>query len=176
MPLQRLLAPQPTTRLSPQKTKIAASSLVVVVGLLDFAIPTSLQLSISLFYGVVIALCAWTASRKFLWSMTAVILACLYGAGFVHALARNPPDVMLTLFNRSVRGALLILIACIVRGWMTDMTSLDAQRTLTRRLLKALDFAQFIIRKVDGEILYWSRGVTGHNGYPLHSQIDPRQP
>jgi len=165
MPLQHLLAQRPTHRLSPRSAKIAAISLAVVVALMDFAVPTSLQLSISLFYGVIIALCAWTTSRKFLWCTTAAVTVCLFGAGLLHSVARHPPDVMLTLFNRSLRATLLVVIARIVDGWMIDMKSLDAQRTLTRRLLNGLDVAQFIIREVDGEILYWSRGAQKLYGW-----------
>jgi len=138
---------------------------------MDFAVPTSLQLSISLFYGVVIALCAWTTSRKFLSCTTAAVTVSLFGAGLLHSISRHPPDVMLTLFNRSLRATLLLVIARIVDRWMIDMKSLDAQRALTRRLLNGLDVAQFIIRKVDGEILYWSRGAQKLYGWTAEDAV-----
>jgi hypothetical protein len=189
MPLQRHLAQRPAQRLSPRGAKIAAIILAVLVAFVDFAVPTSLQLSISLFYGVVIALCAWTGSRTFLWSTTVAVTVCLLSAGLIHSIARHQPDLMLTMFNRSLRATLLVAIARIVHGWMTDMKLLEAQRTRFRNLTEVIPhlivsagvrqpqfrrFCSWRVRRIRIESTFWAHyhSDAGEEGTP--AQVEAR--
>ena len=54
---------------------------------------------------------------------------------------------------------------------MSNLSAVEAQRMLTRRLLESLDLAQVMIRKLDGTVLFWSYGAELLYGWSAEEAI-----
>jgi len=151
----RLLgAPQTRHGISPAHARL----LVVVVGLLicfcDFLTPPDYDIAV--FYGLGIAACSWTASRRFLWIATIFFIALVFVGATFGAPGHSGVS---TFLNRLLICLALLIIASLVDRWTSNARALEEQRSVGKQLLETLDLARVIVRKVDGTILFWSCGV-----------------
>lgn len=171
MPLKTYIEQRSPRIFSPKTARTLAVSIAVSVAILDWVIPA--VYNVSIFYGLAIALCAWSGSRKFLWSITAAIAACLYLVLLILLIAGHPVsrELVPMLVTKSFRTLSLFLIAGLVQRWMNELVSSETERGVAKRLLQALDQAQVVIRKVDGTILFWSQGAERLYGWTAEEAI-----
>jgi PAS domain S-box-containing protein len=167
MPLSTILGQAPEQRIAPKTAIIITCAIALIVATLDFA--TSADYNIGMFYGIGIATCVWSNSRKFLWTATSILVALVFLVAIIGAQPQSNWPVVWA--NRSFTAASLLVIAGLVHNWMTKLIAADAERTVSRHLLQSLDLAQVTIRKVDGTILFWSQGAERLYGWSAEEVV-----
>ena len=122
-------------RLQPNQAKALVCVLGVLVFVLDVATPADVDISI--FYGFVIVLCAWTRSLAFLWGTTIVFAAAILAALL---LAPQPvtgrPLHWVLWANRLFAMAALALVAGLLHFRIRDFRVLE---NMNQELHTALD-------------------------------------
>jgi hypothetical protein len=116
-----------------------AKALVCVLGVLVFVfdVVTPADVDISIFYGFVIVLCAWTRSLAFLWGTTIV-----FGAAILPSLLLAPQPVTarslasVLWVNRLLAMAALALVAGLLHVRIRDFRQLE---NLNQELHTAVD-------------------------------------
>jgi PAS domain S-box-containing protein len=153
-------------RLGPTYSKIAACAIAAFFAALDFA--TQASYSVPVFYGFALAILAWCGSRKFLWTVAGLSLVSLFVAAFLRSPSHNDWIVWV---NRSLTAVSLLVIAGLVDKWMANLEAVETQRKLSRALLHTLERANVTIRKLDGTILFWSRGAERLYGWSAEEAV-----
>jgi PAS domain S-box-containing protein len=155
MPLSTPLPRASQPWLTAATVRLIVVVIAIVVLVADLVTPA--EYDVSLFYGVAIALCAWSGSRRGLWIVTALVTIFV----FLGACVGAPPHTNWTVVwvDRSLTAFSLLLIAAVVQAWMTNMSAVESQRLLTKHLLETVDLAQIVVRTIDGTILFWSHGA-----------------
>ena len=156
MPLSTVLRHHPASRpISTKTAKLIVCLVGVMVAALDFVTPA--EYDVGVFYGLGIAICAWSDSRKVLWTATSLFIGLIFVGAAVGAAPHTPWTIVWV--NRSLTAVALLVIAALVHQWMGNLTAVEGHQNLTKRLLQTLDLAQVIVRKLDGTILFWSHGA-----------------
>jgi PAS domain S-box-containing protein len=169
MPLSTFLrqTAAPPQRLTSNTAKILVCIIGILVGVLNQLVPA--DYNVTVFFGLAIACCAWTCSRKFMWALTSVFLGLSYSRLLFGSLPAG--EWFTVILNRSLTGLALLVVAGVVHNWMNDMATVEEQRNWTRHLVQSLDQAQVILRKLDGTIILWSQGAERMYGWSSEQAI-----
>lgn len=163
MPLSAYLGPTATRkqRIPPKTARLVVVVVGTLVAALDLVTPAHFQINV--LYGLVIATCAWSASRRFLWTVTIVVAV----VAILATLQRAPATVDWSTLriNLALATFRLLVIAFLVAQWMKEIGAVEVERSLSSRLIHTLDLAQVIIRKLDGTVLFWSHGAERLYGW-----------
>jgi PAS domain S-box-containing protein len=153
--------PSPTLRMRYAVPCICA--ILLSIAATDFKTPA--DVNISLFYAAALFACCWSYSRPLMWvtACAAIILT------YLGALLGPPPHLGVPMSviwtNRTISGMTILATAVLGGAWIGKAKSDTERHYLAHQLAEALDLSQAIIRRANGEILFWSRGAEKLYGW-----------
>ena len=130
MPLSAYLGPTATRkqRIPPKTARLVVVVVGTLVAALDLVTPAHFQINV--LYGLVIATCAWSASRRFLWTVTIVVAV----VAILATLQRAPATVDWSTLriNLALATFRLLVIAFLVAQWMKEIGAVEVERSLSQ--------------------------------------------